>query len=125
MIVEIIVVSVALLIALYLFSALRSGKLQEKYVWLWLVLCLGTVVVALIPGLPTAMAKLLGFQLPGNLIVVSALVIMFLVMISMSSAITKMEQEIRTLTEEVAYLRHDVDAGDKTPAAAPGIAPKN
>lgn len=123
MIMIIIAVAISLLVAVYLFNALRTGKLDEKYVWLWLVLALGVIIVAAIPGLPSVLARLLGFQLPGNLIVVSALIVMFLVMISMSATITKMEQQVRTLTEEVAFLRHDVDSDDVTVAAAPGVLP--
>ncbi|MDT7551713.1 MAG: hypothetical protein QOI16_249, partial [Pseudonocardiales bacterium] len=63
-----IVSVIAALAALVLvFELLRRRRLREKYAALWVVIAVGTLVVAVFPGLLRWVADLVGIQTPSNL----------------------------------------------------------
>lgn len=122
---RIIVVMVAVSVVIYLLAALRSRRIRERYVWLWLLMLAGLGVIALFPGLMSDLAQFLGFQLASNLVLTAAAIVTFLVTVSLSGAVSDLQMSVRTLTEEVAFLRCEVDelragaASAESPSAAP------
>jgi len=64
---------------------------------------------ALNPALVEGLARRAGVQTPSNLLFASAIAVLLLVCIQLSAEITTLEEETRTLAEEVALLRLDVD----------------
>lgn len=94
----------ALAIAGYLFAQLRSRRIRERYVWLWLGLVAAMVVVALVPGLLEQLTALTGFRYPSNLVLTAAAAITFLITVSLSIEVSRLQMSVRTLTEEVAFL---------------------
>jgi hypothetical protein len=119
-----IVAAVAALLVLFLM--LRSGRLREKYALLWLALGVVTLVLAVFPGLLRAIADLAGVAVPANLIFALSIVLLGGVAIHLSWELSVLEDETRTLSEEVAILRADVaelreraDAAERADDAAP------
>ncbi|HQZ84378.1 MAG TPA: DUF2304 domain-containing protein [Actinomycetota bacterium] len=104
-----IVVAVALAVVLYLLAQLRARRIRERYVWLWLILLAGVGVIALFPGLMSQLAMILGFQVSSNLVLTAAAIVTFLVTVILSAAVSALQMSVRTLTEEIAFLRCDVD----------------
>lgn len=98
------VVLVAFLVVL-----LRTRRLREKYAITWILLGLGVSVLAAFPALVEGLARRAGVQTPSNLLFASAIAVLLLVCIQLSAEITTLEEETRTLAEEVALLRLDVD----------------
>ena len=105
MTVNLVFLVVALLVAAMIFRVLRSGQLREKYAALWIVLGALIIVLGVWPDLLQAVAGLLGVQLASNLLFFLALVMLLGVALHLSLAVSRMEEEIRTLAEEVAILR--------------------
>lgn len=87
-----------------LFRVLRSGHLREKYAVLWILVGLTIVIVGLWPGLLNILATWLGVQVPSNLLFFLAIVLLLGVALHLSLAVSKLEDEARTLAEEVAML---------------------
>lgn len=104
-----IVVAVVLAVVVYLLAQLRARRIRERYVWLWLILLAGVGVIALFPGLMSQLAVLLGFQISSNLVLTAAAIVTFLVTVILSSAVSDLQMSVRTLTEEIAFLRCEVD----------------
>lgn len=92
-----------------LFEMLRRRHLREKYAVLWVLVALATFVVALAPSLLTAVADLLGVEVPANLLFFGASMLLLLVSIQHSHELGRLEERTRTLAEEVALLRVELD----------------
>lgn len=107
--VNVVFLVVAVIAAAILFRVLRSGQLREKYAALWLVLGSAIVVLGVWPDLLELVARLLGVQLGSNLLFFLAILLLLGVALHLSLAVSKLEEEARTLAEEVAILRLDFE----------------
>jgi hypothetical protein len=109
----------------FLVVLLRTRRLREKYAITWIVLAIGVAVFGAFPGTVEMLARAVGVQTPSNLLFALALIVLLLVCIQLSTEITHLEEETRTLAEEIALLRFDVEQalserpGPTTPDAAP------
>lgn len=104
------------------FEMLRRKKLREKYAALWLIVGVGTLVLAAFPSLLTIVAQLVGVQLPSNLLFIISTLLLLGVSLHLSWEISVVEDETRTLAEEVAILRvmvEDMSAHDGDAPASP------
>jgi hypothetical protein len=95
---------IALLVVL-----LRTRRLREKYAIIWMVVGIGLLVLGAFPGTMGSLARAVGVQTPSNLLFAIALIVLLLVCIQLSVEITGLEENSRTLVEEVALLRFDVE----------------
>lgn len=105
----------------FLVVLLRTRRLREKYAITWIVVGIGMCVFGAFPNAVAGLATLVGVQTPSNLLFAIASIVLLLVCIQLSSEITTLEEETRTLTEEVALLRFDVErlaAGRGVPRGA-------
>ncbi|UZN01905.1 DUF2304 domain-containing protein [Cellulomonas sp. S1-8] len=107
----------------FLLVLLRTRKLREKYVVVWIALALGVTVLSLFPDVVGTLARWAGVQTPSNLLFAASLLVLLLVCIQLSAEITALEEETRTLVEEVALLRLDVERGFIGPHASPAQGP--
>lgn len=95
----------SLVIVGVVFEMLRRKKLREKYAALWLFVGIGTLILAAFPRLLTVVAELVGVQLPSNLLFIISILLLLGVCLHLSWEISIVEDETRTLAEEVAILR--------------------
>ena len=102
--ITVVAVVVAVITLATLFRVLRSGHLREKYAVLWILVGLTIVVVGLWPGLLGILSTWLGVQVPSNLLFFLAIVLLLGVSLHLSLAVSRLEDEARTLAEEVALL---------------------
>lgn len=120
-----VVVCVLLIVAIaYL---MRTRRLREKYAAVWIVLTAAVLVVGLVPRISFWLADLVGVQTPANLLFATAIVVLLGVCVQLSTEISSLEEETRTLAEEVALLRlaleQLVSRSDEPTAGAPDEAP--
>ena len=94
---------------LFIIELLRRGILREKYAALWLAVSAGLLLFAVFPGLLAGLSRLLGFQVPANLLFLLAAVLLLLVSVQLSYEISRVESRTRRLAEEFALLRNEVD----------------
>lgn len=103
-----------LVVVVLIFGLLRRRRIREKYAAIWVVLTLAVVLLGAFPRLAFWLADVLGVHAPVNLLFATAFVVLLAVCIQLSSEVSNLEEETRTLAEEVALLRLEVGA-----AAAP------
>ncbi len=109
-----IVSVIAALAALVLvFELLRRRRLREKYAALWVVIAVGTLIVAVFPGLLRWVADLVGIQTPSNLLFFGSLIVLFAVSLQLSREVGLLEEQSRRLAEEVGTLGLRLDALEK------------
>ncbi len=103
--------AVALVVATLLIAGLgellRRKQLREKYAALWLVVACLIVPLALFPPLLDIAADALSVADPVNLLLFVAVVFLLVLTVHLSWELSRLEEETRTLAEEVAILRLD------------------
>ncbi|WP_407341774.1 DUF2304 domain-containing protein [Pengzhenrongella phosphoraccumulans] len=109
----------AVIIVLLLFL-LRTRRIKEKYAGIWIALALSVVILGIFPRLAYALSRAVGVQNPVNLLFALAFVVLLAVCIQLSSEISHLEENTRTLAEEIALLRLDVHQ-DSQERAEPAV----
>jgi hypothetical protein len=101
-------VVLCLAIVTLLLLLLRTRRVREKYAGIWLVVGGGVCIFAAFPGLAFWLADLLGVETPVNLVFSAAMVVLLWVCIQLSVEVSNLEEETRTVAEELALLRLQV-----------------
>lgn len=110
---------VVVAILFFVFEMLRRQKLREKYAVLWIVIGLGTLLLAAFPSLLEWASGVLGIQVPANLLFITTLVLLVGVCLHLSREQSQAEDEVRILCEEVALLKVELDALRRAVGAGP------
>ncbi|MEU3844912.1 DUF2304 domain-containing protein [Streptomyces sp. NPDC028635] len=103
---------------------LRRRKLKEKYAFLWVITGLVIIPLGFFPRGVDAVAEGLGVRSGVSLVLFMGVAFLFVVSLQLSWEVGHLEEEGRTLSEEVALLRIDVQdlrarlAELETPAAS-------
>jgi hypothetical protein len=106
--------SVATLVLL--FEMMRRRRLREKYAVFWVIVSLFTLVVAVFPGTLTSTARLVGVAVPANLLFFVASMLLLGVSIHHSYEMGRLEERTRTLAEELALLRLQIETEGQSQA---------
>jgi hypothetical protein len=93
----------------FILELLRRRQLQEKYAILWLVVGIVLVPMAIFPRLLDAVASAIGIKSGANFVLFGAMVFLLMVCIHLSWEVSRLEEETRTLAEEVALIRAERD----------------
>ena len=95
---------------LVMVELLRRRQLREKYAVLWLAVGIGVAVLGVFPGLLDWTADRLGIFDPPNLLLFVAVLVLLLVEVHLSWEVSRLEDETRSLAEELGLLRMRLDA---------------
>lgn len=101
----------------FLFEMLRRRHLREKYAVLWGTVACASLFVTFVPSSLTWAADLVGVEVPSNLLFFLASMLLLLTSIQHSVELGRLEERTRTLAEELALLRLELDdpqAGRRT-----------
>ncbi|BCW67718.1 hypothetical protein NicSoilB4_24810 [Arthrobacter sp. NicSoilB4] len=99
----------ALVMVAIVLELVRRKVFREKYAALWLVIGASALVLAGWPDLLAGVSKLLGIQVASNLLFALCIVLLLGVCLHLSWELSVVEDENRTLAEEVAILRTAVE----------------
>lgn len=111
-------VAAALLMTVMVAELLRRGILRERFAVLWLAVCGALLLLALVPDLLDAVADLLGFAVPSNLLFFASILFLLLIALQLSHEVSRLESRTRRLAEDLAMLSDEVrgrTAGDARP----------
>ena len=112
---SIVSIVTALAALVLVFELLRRRRLREKYAAIWVVIAVGTVIVAAFPQILQWVADLVGIRTPSNLLFFGSLIVLFAVSLQLSREVGQLEEQSRRLAEEVGTLTMRVDALEKPP----------
>jgi len=101
--------ALSLAVVLFLIYLMRKRRLREKYAIIWLLLATLIVVVGAFPQMVLWLTRAVGVEVPVNLMFAVAIVVLLIVCIQLSTEVTAIEEKTRTLVEEVALLRLEVE----------------
>lgn len=107
----------------FVIRMVRRSQLRSKYTVLWLAASMTIVVLVLFPNLLARLSRLLGIYYPPATFLAIAVGVLFLVAVQFSWELSRSEERIRVLAEEVALLRERVEAvsGESDPTTDPDV----
>jgi Mg2+/citrate symporter len=82
----------------------RRRKLREEYSFLWIATSLGMLVLSSWYGLVEWITRLSGAVLPTTTLFIFALAFLLLISVHFSTVLSRLTQQVRRLTQEVAIL---------------------
>lgn len=92
-----------------LFELLRRRRLREKYAVMWMLVAVATIVFGLFPGVLARLSELVGVATPSNLLFFLASMVLLVITVQLSLELGRLEERTRTLAEEHALLRLEVE----------------
>jgi hypothetical protein len=98
----------SLLLLIVVFELLRRRQLREKYAVLWLAVGLFTAPFGFFPGSFNFLARHVGVANGASLVLFLAVIFLLLVCIHLSWEASRLEDETRSLAEEVALIRTEL-----------------
>ena len=98
----------SLFFLLMLFYALQKSYLREGYALLWLFIDIGMVVLSIVPKSMDWIAKKLGIHVGPFVLVLFMLGGMILILFQQSIALSRHNEKIKRLAEELTLLREKV-----------------
>ncbi len=98
---------------------LRRRRLRERHAIWWFVASILALIVGIFPATLEWAARLVGIDLPTNLVFFVGIAMLVLVCIQHSGELTKLEDQTRTLAEEVALQRLRIVELEKLSSATP------
>lgn len=102
-------IALCIVVVVLLYLLLRSRRIREKYAAIWIALAIAVVILGIFPGLAFWLADLVGVEAPVNLLFALAFVVLLSVCIQLSSEVSHLEEDTRTVVEELALLRLELE----------------
>ena len=91
-------------VILLLVHLLRTRRIREKYAAIWIVLTVAVCVLGAFPHLLLWVSSVAGVVTPVNLLFAVAAMVLLAVSLQLSGEVSTLEEETRTLAEEIALL---------------------
>jgi len=119
---ELVVLVASLLLLAFIVEVVRRRRLSEGYALLWIAVGVGVLLLGVLRPLVDRLSRLVGVSYGANLVFAVAIVFLVVVCVNLSMHVSRLEEKVQTLAEEVALL-HGPRAGtapgatDATPTA--------
>ncbi len=88
---------------------IRKRKLREEYALLWLAVGVGVIILSVWYGLLEALTKLTGAVDPTSALFLFSLLFLLIMAIHFSIVNSKLKDQIKDLTQEIAILRKEIE----------------
>lgn len=103
-------IGASVLALLLVIELVRRRQLREDYSLLWLGVGFAMLLVSVWRDLLHGLADMVGIEYPPNLLFLLASLFTLLLLLYFSTIITRLSQENKEIAQEVALLRHEVEA---------------
>lgn len=106
---QLAIVIACLLLAIYVIRLILKDKLQLRYSLLWLALVAVLLICGLFPQPLYSISSLFGFATSSNFIFVVGFLFLILILLSLSSIVSKQAIAIKNLTQKIALLDKEIN----------------
>jgi len=103
-----ITIFVFLVISIILYF-IKKEKLKVKYAVIWILLFGLLFIFLLVPGLLGWLTKILGFEMPSNMIFSMILGVLVLINISLTGIVSSQDKKIRLLIQELSIIKQNIN----------------
>lgn len=109
---------IALLIGVLFYMAfivimLKKRSLDLKYSLIWFISGIILLILDIFPQIVNALSKLLGIQTASNFIYLAVMFFILILLITLTSIVSKQKKEIRTLIQKLSILESKVEKAEK------------
>jgi len=101
---------IGLIVLITIINLIRTRRLKEEYALLWLLAALALVATPILINPLDQIAFFLDIEYPPALFLGLGIIGLLLIIFQLTLVISKFSDQIRILTQEVALLRHRVQA---------------
>jgi hypothetical protein len=101
------------------FSLIRQRKLREEYALLWLAASLLLIILSLWRDLLETVARIAGVAYPPSVLFLAAIVLGFLLAMHFSVSLSRLANQNKRLTQELALLKLQIEPGQSPSSPAP------
>ncbi|MDN5363244.1 MAG: hypothetical protein PWQ91_305 [Eubacteriales bacterium] len=105
---------------LMVLNFVRRGRLKEQYAILWIFFGLILIVVSLRVEIIDWLAALLGVVYPPSLLFLLGIIFCLSLIVHLTVVVSRLEERVVRLTQEIALLRAEVGEGAKRKEEAAG-----
>ena len=109
---EIFVILVALGVLVFVIEVVRRRRLSEGYALLWIAVGFAGVLLGLSRHLIDRLSDSVGVSYGANLVFAGVFLFLLIVCINLSMHVSKLEDQVSTLAEELALTRGPQVSGD-------------
>ena len=95
---------------LFILELVRRRRLREEYSWLWVLTSGSMILLVLFYPVLEWISALIGAVLPTTTLFIFALLFLLLLSVHFSTVISRLTQQVRRLTQELALLSAERDA---------------
>ncbi len=104
----------------FIIETVRRRKLREEYAWLWVLVGVIILTLALWPGLLWMITGLLGIELPVNTVFFFGLMFIVFINLHFSVKISELTNQVKRLAQEIAILEGVGKGPGANPEKPPG-----
>ena len=94
----------ALLLLGFIVEVVRRRRLSEAYALLWIAVGMGVLLLGVLRPLVDRLSRLVGVSYGASLVFGVAVVFLVVVCVNLSMHVSRLEEKVQTLAEEVALL---------------------
>lgn len=101
---RILLIAAVIIYFLIILILLKNKKLSLKYTLLWLLAGVAMALLVAIPQLLSWLVNLVGIQSNMNGLFIFCIAFVVMILMSITSIVTRLNMKVRTLTQEIAIL---------------------
>lgn len=105
---QILIIAALVIALIFIILQIRNRKLDLKYSLTWFFLILALLILTIFPQILTFFSDLVGFGSQMNMLFVSGFLLTLLIIFTLTRAVSKLMDQVRTLTQKVALLEREL-----------------
>lgn len=110
---QIIIAVIIVAALLYIMHVIKKNAIDVKYALVWFVVGFIILIFDIFPGLLEKVTNLFGIELPVNMLFFMGFCLSILIIFMMTVLMSKLMEQVRKLTQEVALLNKKIDEMEK------------
>lgn len=108
---QIILIIVSTIFSLFVIKVTSKKKMNFNYTMIWIIFSIIILILALFPNIISSFSNLIGIEIPVNALFLVFIFVLILINLFLSIEVSKLNDKIILLTQEVALLKKE--KGDK------------
>ena len=110
---KIALIAVVLIYILCTLKAVKKKKMRIGYLIFWIIIGFALIISLIIPNLVENVSKLIGFEMPINMIFSAAIFLILYLIFDLTIMVSKQYNENVLLTQEISMLKKRVEELEK------------
>ena len=105
---KIVLVIIVITYIFFVLRAVKKKKMRLSYLIIWMVIGIVLLVSVILPNFVENVSKLIGFEMPINMIFSVAIFVIIYLIFDLISVISKQEKKIVLLIQEISILKENL-----------------